>query len=249
MDRFWDYFFILFYISLFIFVIYKGVQWSQRRAERNRLDEIKKKIRKEKRNYNDNASKIEIKLKDAKISLDRVDRYFHENLYDDFWNSFDESKELLDDSRVHFERMSVCRKNFNDLGKEYLGLLREFHFNTRAKYSQCQGSMTRKKFLDVKARWSKLNDRMEGLFHQGKSHINFASILKNRERIKQNERHHKEKLRQSKIQHEERLIQSELQHDRLMDKNEDILLAQEKTLEFMEEEKKERDERRKDKNK
>lgn len=207
MDRFGDYFNILFYISLFLFFIYfiyKVGQWTQSRAERNRqrslLDEIKEKIKKEKRNYNDNASKIEIKLKDVKISLDRVDRYFHENLYDDFWNSFDESKELLDDSRIHFERMSVCRENFNDLSKEYLGLRREFYFNTRTKYSQCQGSMTRKKFLDVKARWSKLNDRMERLSHQGKSDINFASILKDRERMKQNEPHHKEKLRQSKIQ-------------------------------------------------
>lgn len=153
---------------------------------------------------------------------------YDENQFFDFWDSIDIAESiipdldnLLDTMKGHLDLVKALRKEYDRLCK----------LTGTTNSTLLSNEVTNGKIKALGKQKRTILSAISGLKKLGKSNFEFASILMERQRLAQSERHHKEQLKELRFQHK----MSNYQHQERMEVLDRIADTQDDIYEFIEE--------------
>lgn len=212
-----------------------------------KVREAKRRIRKNNHDYSIDRAMYEDELRKAQSTIiaTAIDR-FKKNQYDEFWDLIEKAEVRVRKADELIEKMQSRQKHFIELKKEYVRLC-ELAGVGKETFVMQSNQINKKVHNELIGQRSNVKKLISEVKMKGERNIDFVTVFKQRQKLRQDERQHKERLEQDKKHHYQRLIQEEQQHRERMEGIEDMTDAQERTLEFMEELEEERQKRRRSK--
>lgn len=210
----------------------EALEENAEERKRERIKALRREAAKAGENYKKDKIEYEKELKRTLSYIDKANDLFEKNLFEQFWSTLakaERRKSLID---KWIEKLEGHRTRFAQSRDQHIQLCNKTIPEPRL--------MRRNSHDELIGRKSHVLSLISSVKKRGESNFQFASY-------KQTKELHKEKIEQDEKHHRIQSLQDRLHHLERMEKLEEMADAQERMAEIQEEEKRKREEREKEK--